>query len=228
MAGWEWLCSVSFYGFDSIGCILYFSPWNLTSLRRASSSGRCCSFNGDGAVCSGWESSRRNNRCTCCAGLSSSNCLNFVAVANLDVGIRYIPFHCQKHYSYMNVIISYRWWTRIERASEFGAVWVCKECEEDGMNISSWNYFVVCAFRCCSCRILVYKKVVASLGRIASNMRGRQTRKCCFGVAKSDEEPGKRSSSSCTIDLLSNNSLCYSKLRGDWMMSIIYRQRRRR
>ena len=104
-------------------------------------------------------------------------------------------------------ILLYPWWTRTERASaEFCAVWVCKECEEDGMNISSWNYFVVCAFRCCSCRILVYKKVVASLGRIASNMRGRQTRKCCFGVAKSDEEPGKRSSSSCTIGLLSNNS----------------------
>ena len=82
-----------------------------------SSSGRCCSFNGDGAVCSGWESSRRNV-CTCCAGLSSSNCLNFVAVANLDVGIRPKALHSSslpktlQLYEYYNIlsyrIVSYR------------------------------------------------------------------------------------------------------------------------
>ena len=46
-----------------------------------------------------------------------------------------------------------------------------------------------------------YKKTVAYLGRIASNMRGRQG-SAGFDVAKS-EESGKRSSRSCTIDIFS-------------------------
>ena len=150
---------------DAVGSIplslcFTFCRWNFTSLWMSSSFGSCHGFNRNGVVCNG-----RGSTCIylCTYQVWAVHCLNFVPVANLDVGMYLSAFlwiNCQNLYSYMNIIsyriVLYPWWTRIERASEFCAVW--RRWNE---HFILSNYFVMCrpkAFRYCSCRILEYKK----------------------------------------------------------------------